>query len=201
MVRKGGPCRIIYDELMAKPTDERCPLCGHGVVRQLDHVMPKSKFPTLCVDPLNLVPACGDCNTVKGDYEATCAEDTLLHPYVDRIDSERWLQARVIHEEIARLEFFTLAPAGWDDLLASRVHHHFELLKLGSLYAVQANRTLANIRQILTAQFRAGGETMVRDYLASEAHTRLAVQRNGWEGVTYHALASDEAFVRGAFLD
>ncbi|UUU30975.1 HNH endonuclease [Streptomyces sp. CA-210063] len=201
MVRKGGPCRVIYDELMAAPTNERCPMCGHGIVRQLDHVMPKSKFPTLCIDPLNLVPACSDCNTLKGDYEATCAENTLLHPYVDRIDSERWLHARVIHDEIVRLEFFALPPTGWDDLLSSRVDHHFALLRLGSLYAVQANRTLANIRQILTAQFRAGGETMVRDYLASEAHTRLAVHRNGWEGVAYDALASDERFVRGAFLD
>lgn len=110
MVRKGGPCRVIYDELMAAPTNERCPMCGHGIVRQLDHVMPKSKFPTLCIDPLNLVPACSDCNTLKGDYEATCAENTLLHPYVDRIDSERWLHARVIHDEIVRLEFFALPP-------------------------------------------------------------------------------------------
>ena len=34
-----------------------------------DHILPKSKYPSLVSDPNNLVPACAACNTVKGDWD------------------------------------------------------------------------------------------------------------------------------------
>lgn len=55
----------IRGQLMAAPPNERCPLCRQGTVYQLDHFMPKSLFPALCVDPLNLVPVCERCNLIK----------------------------------------------------------------------------------------------------------------------------------------
>ncbi|MEV6420243.1 hypothetical protein [Streptomyces sp. NPDC051662] len=124
----------------------------------------------------------------------------LLHPYLDRVDDDQWLDARVIHGDPLRLAFFVTAPSAWNDILVARVHQHFDRFGLAKLYASQANRTLRNIQQSLAGQLRAGGETMVRAYLLDAAASRLAVQRNGWEGVTYRTLAADEAFCCGAFL-
>ncbi|MFF6785796.1 hypothetical protein [Streptomyces sp. NPDC012510] len=45
----------------------------------------------------------------------------------------------------------------------------------------------------------AGGKDTVRAYLTDEAKTRLADRLNGWEGVTYRALARDDAFCSGVF--
>ncbi|QIY93056.2 HNH endonuclease [Streptomyces sp. S1D4-11] len=87
--------RAVYDKIMAAPADETCPLCGHGSVRTLDHFLPKRMFPALCVDPLNLVPACADCNHAKGDGLPSTAGTTPLHPYLDRIDHDPWLDAKV----------------------------------------------------------------------------------------------------------
>ncbi|MEU6291372.1 HNH endonuclease signature motif containing protein [Streptomyces sp. NPDC046988] len=190
--------RAVYDQLMAAPEDERCPLCGHGVVRTLDHFLPKRMFPALCVDPLNLVPACADCNHAKGDARPVDAETTPLHPYLDHIDNDSWLDARVAGTDPVWLEFYVSPPPTWDALLIDRTRHHFDLFGLAKLFSVQANRTVNNIRQYLTSAFAAGGADLVRAYLTEEASTRLAHRPNGWEGVTYRTLALDDSFCGGA---
>ncbi|MGW5284497.1 HNH endonuclease [Streptomyces collinus] len=191
--------RIVYEQILGASPDERCPLCGHGMVRTLDHFLPKRMFPALCVDPLNLVPACADCNHVKGDRLPADAETTPLHPYLDRIDQESWLDARVTHSSPVWLDFFVSPAPGWTDVLIERTRHHFTLFGLARLFAVQANRTVNNIRCQLAALLEAGGKDMVRAYLTDEAETRLADRPNGWEGVTYRALAADDVFCSGAF--
>lgn len=193
--------RAVYERILAAPPDERCPLCGHGMVRTLDHFLPKRMFPALCVDPLNLIPACADCNHIKGEQRPESAETTLLHPYLDHIDHDPWLEAEVTGGDPVRLEFFVNPPPGWAHILRERTRHHFQLFGLAKLFAVQANRTINNIRQQLTTMLNAGGKELVRTYLAEEAATRLTDRLNGWEGVTYRALACDEAFCSGAFRE
>ncbi|MCB5179810.1 HNH endonuclease [Streptomyces antimicrobicus] len=192
--------RVVYEQILAAAPDERCPMCGHGMVRTLDHFLPKRLFPALCVDPLNLVPACADCNHVKGERIPADAETTLLHPYLDRIDQDAWLHAQVADSSPVWLEFFVSPPSHWEDILIERTTYHFKLFGLARLFAVQANRTVHSIRRQLTAMLGAGGKDMVRAYLADEAETRLAARLNGWEGVTYRALAQDDAFCGGAFI-
>ncbi|MFF5931614.1 hypothetical protein [Streptomyces hydrogenans] len=190
--------RKIRGQLMAAPPNERCPLCRQGTVYQLDHFLPKTLFPALCVDPLNLVPVCERCNHIKGNKRPSKQEDTLLHPYLDRISHERWLDARTAHDgEMVRLEFFVTPPATWDTTLAARVVHHFELFELGPRYAIAANRTISDLSFRIAQQRRVGGTAMVRAYLEDEAATRFADDANSIEGVTCAALAADDAYCRG----
>ncbi len=191
--------RAVYEQILSAAPDERCPLCGHGVVRTLDHFLPKKMFPALCVDPLNLVPACADCNHAKGERLPADAVTTPLHPYLDRIDQDPWLDAQVTHSSPVWLNFFVSPPPSWARILVERTRYHFTLFGLAALFAVQANRTVHSIRRQLTAMLDAGGKDTVRAYLTDEAETRLADRLNGWEGVTYRALARDDAFCSGAF--
>ncbi|WP_327415266.1 hypothetical protein [Streptomyces sp. NBC_01233] len=189
----------IRDELMTAPVNDRCPLCRQGAVRQLDHFMPKSLFPSLCVDPLNLVPVCGECNLIKGNKSPDRAGNTLLHPYLDRISHQRWLDAQVVHDSgSVRLKFFVSPPTSWDSTLRARVEHHFTLFDLGHRYAVDANRVICDVAHCLDQlRARPGGAAIVRDYLQDEAETRLSQEPNSIEGVTYAALAADDHYCRG----
>jgi hypothetical protein len=200
---KNGMCsaggRDIYDQIMDAPEDERCPMCGQGDVAQLDHVMPKMKFPALCVDPLNLVPVCDRCNYVKGQASPTSAETTPLHPYLDQVDTEGWLDATVVPNRQGQLKYFVAAPPGWDDTLTSRVHHHFDLFELAKRYSVQANRALKSIKYSLQRQLESAGKDAVRAYLLDAADSRLKYDPNSWDGVAHRAWAADDGFCRGAF--
>lgn len=52
---------------------------------QLDHFLPKSKFPYLCVSLFNLIPACSYCNLYKSDIVGKGKE--LFNPYFENIHS------------------------------------------------------------------------------------------------------------------
>ena len=94
MAKEGAPGRPVYNAL--KLAARRCPLCGHRDVSTLDHYLPKTAFPLLCVTPSNLVPACSDCNKVKSDALPATAADQTLHPYFDDADQDAWLKAEVV---------------------------------------------------------------------------------------------------------
>ncbi|MFB7453244.1 hypothetical protein [Streptomyces sp. NPDC056194] len=197
----GGPGRAIYDALMDSPEDELCPLCRHGEVTQLDHVMPKATYPALCVAPENLVPVCGLCNHTKNDRAPTDAREVLLHPYFEHADAVNWLDAALNRSALdaGRLTYFVNPPAGWDTTLATRVRHQFDFLDLGRRYSVRANQTLKGIRHHLDLQLRSGGLTGVRIHLEDMATSHLAADPNGWAGVAYRTWAADDDFCQGLF--
>ncbi|MFI6967112.1 HNH endonuclease [Streptomyces sp. NPDC050255] len=197
--RKNG--RRLYDQLMAAPEHDTCPLCGQGMVRTLDHFLPKADFAALCVDPLNLIPACADCNKAKGDKAPQTPETVTLHPYLDNIDDCPWLTARVVRESPTWLEYFITPPGHWDELLTHRTSHHFEVFNLAELYSSQAGRNLNSIRQQLDDLLETTGPQSVRAYLEGEARTRRAARLNGWETAAYQAWAQDDWFCAGGWTD
>ena len=53
----------------------KCRCCGAtpetGAILQVDHVKPRSKYPTLALDINNLQVLCKDCNLGKGSWDKT----------------------------------------------------------------------------------------------------------------------------------
>lgn len=188
------PGRAIYDQILHATPNGKCPLCGHRQVRTLDHYLPKSAHPALAVNPANLLPACGDCNHDKLDTIA----DTL-HPYYDDIDGDQWLRARVLVGDVPAVQFFVDAPATWSPRLADRVNGHFNLFKLGRLYANEAAEELsANQQQCATVHATAKTDG-VREYLAGLADSKRAHRRNWWQTALYDALAASDWYCSGGF--
>jgi hypothetical protein len=65
--------RLRYDAL--KRHHGKCQACGRsagdGVVIQVDHVKPRSKYPELALDPDNLSVLCQPCNLAKSNTDQT----------------------------------------------------------------------------------------------------------------------------------
>jgi len=62
-------------EVLAE-SDGCCQLCGrsyreHGVALEVDHIKPRSRFPSLALDKDNLQVMCFDCNRGKGNRDTT----------------------------------------------------------------------------------------------------------------------------------
>ncbi len=94
--RLGSLSRYIYDKIKVSAKHGVCPLCAHRIVSTLDHYLAKSLHPIYAVTPLNLIPACSDCNKSKLAWQPVTAEDQTLHPYFDEIDDDVWLKASVV---------------------------------------------------------------------------------------------------------
>lgn len=141
--------RAIYDEIL-NAAKEDCPFCGGlGTPKNLDHFLPKTKFPQFSVFPSNLIPACLDCNldSKKTSYAST-AEEQTLHPYFDKhiFFQEQWITADYIPglnlDEPGEFRYYVNAPSHWDEVDKARVENYFEDFKLASRYAKQATSSL-----------------------------------------------------------
>lgn len=141
--------RAIYDEIL-NAAKEDCPFCGGlGTPKNLDHFLPKTKFPQFSVFPSNLIPACLDCNldSKKTSYAST-AEEQTLHPYFDKhiFFQEQWITADYIPglnlDAPGEFRYYVNAPSHWDEVDKARVENYFEDFKLASRYAKQATSSL-----------------------------------------------------------
>lgn len=199
LAKLGSPGRIVYDELIASAVNGRCPLCGQRQVASLDHFLPKAQYPAFAVTPLNLVPACSDCNKAKLDHAPATAVDVTLHPYFDDIEDDLWLVAEVVETAPAALTFAVVEPAGWDATLAGRVRHHFTTFQLSRLYSAEAAQELVNIRHHLDALHSAAGAKAVATHLSDMATSRECAHINSWQSASYRAWAESSWFCDGGF--
>lgn len=199
MVKKTSPGREYYDFLMAIPDHGRCPLCGQRIVTTLDHHLPKAHYPALVVSPLNLIPACKDCNTIKNDDIPASAEDETIHPYYDDIENDTWLKAQVVEDNPVSVKFFVTDENDFDELLNHRIKKHFKVFHLESLYASYAADEIINIRYSLNKLYEAGGVEKVQEHLTDEADSREHANLNSWQTALYKSLASSIWFCENGF--
>lgn len=116
-----------------------CPYCNFPTrfVKQLDHYLPKSKFPGLALTANNLVPICIDCNDNKKIYYSKDKSKMLIHPYYDDLISNIYdfLKCKIVEDENIGFVFYIEKISTWDDSTHKKVRKHFEKLKLYDLYS------------------------------------------------------------------
>lgn len=194
LARQGSRARRFYDRLKTAAPNDICPLCGQRVVKTLDHYLPKSTYPGLALTPINLVPACSDCNKFKLDRQPAGAEDQTLHPYFDDVDGDSWLFAEIRESSPPAAVFSVHPPPSWDAITAARLRIHFQTFGLGELYAAQAGSEMVSIRFALAEAAGARGVEGVQALLAHQARTRSLAARNSWVAALYSALAESVWF-------
>lgn len=198
--RKSSPVRKkYYDVLMLAPDNGTCPMCGQRDVSTLDHYLPKAKNPRLAVTPVNLIPACKECNYVKGEYHPETKEKQFIHPYYDKLPDKIWLTANLEETRPPALKFYISPPNDFDLILANRLRWHFEKLKLASLYASQAGRTFSGIANKLQSAWDRGGKDEVRFVLNEDATSWSKSDQNSWQAVMFRTLANSDWFCEEGF--
>ncbi|MDR6679510.1 HNH endonuclease [Pseudomonas oryzihabitans] len=187
--------RKIYDAIMVSAAGS-CPMCGGiGRPRTLDHYLPKARYPAFSVLPHNLVPACRDCNTDKGNPVAEKAEDQLIHPYFDKqcFFDEAWIVATVARTPPYLITFEARPSLTWEDLDRRRAIHHFGFFNVAEIYSIRA----ADEMSVLVDQRRNFmlelNPQEFRAQLQSIGETETLFP-NHWRKVMYRGLAQDDWF-------
>ena len=186
--------RPVYDEIKLAPKNNICPICAHRDVSTLDHYLPKAKNPSLAVTPLNLIPACFECNHIKDDYHPTKAEEQLLHPYFDVLNDEIWLIADVGKTKPPSITYAIQTSANWNSTLAAKLKFHFEKFRLAELYSSQAGKELSGIAGKLKSAWERDGESEVRFVLQEDAQSWEKFAKNSWQAALYRGLSESTWF-------
>jgi 5-methylcytosine-specific restriction endonuclease McrA len=205
LVKDRAPGRHIYEALRGttdkegRRRDNRCPLCGEGLVTTLDHHLPKNKYPLLSVVPINLIPACRDCNTGKLATVPVKAGDQTLHPYFDDFSHHPWLRARLRRprgNEQPSVKFFVSPHPDWSDTLTERLQTHLKVFDLDYRYSLLVSSHIASTNYDLTM-------THTKDiafWLERKAEGwRYRGNPNTMGYALFKALAADEWYVNGGW--
>lgn len=187
--------RDYYDEIYNSPKHGVCPLCGQRDVETVDHLLPKTIYPTLVVTPLNLIPSCPSCNKKKSSSVPSKSEEQPINPYFDDYESERWLFAEIIQKNPGVIIKFNIkAPETWDDVKLERIQNHFKSFGLSRYYTIQASIELSERKYRLTKLYEHAGSTGVKKYLLDTSDDFKHIYTNSWKTAMFDALASNMWF-------
>lgn len=190
------PGREIYEALMLH-ADEQCPFCGGiGRPRNLDHYLPKAHFPQFSIIPINLIPACQECNMgAKGAAYAIDASEQVLHPFLDRdlFFNEQWITANYIDGDPGTVQYVFQPPNTWAQADKDRAEKHWQDFDIADRYSIEAGKHLSEvIPQRNTSLPLIGEENFKICYLQPVIAT--APFPNHWKRVMYQALIESDCF-------
>ncbi len=201
LVAQKGLARGTYANLRKSAKFNICPLCGQNPVSTLDHYLPQSRFAALVSLPINLIPACADCNRFKLARVPKSYAEQTIHPYFDDFTADQWLFAEVIELSPPAVKFFVRTPPTWKADDGLRVLRHLTTFKLDDLYTSNASNELVNIKAALDELFVEGSGVDVRAELGRRARSYFNVHRNGWQTALYQALHQSKWFWDGGFRE
>jgi len=192
--KEGQPGRKYYDGILHSAPGGRCPVCGVQIASTLDHYLAKTRYPSFAISPINLIPTCRDCNTVKKEKSFHTREEELLHPYYDNIEHHIWLFANIHKQKDIVVTYEVEKPIEWDVLLYKRVRNYFENYQLNRLYSVHAAEEITNIRKKLENLKNSVGLEAVKKDLLETAYSCEHIFLNSWRSALYRELSTNDWF-------
>ncbi len=186
--RKNSVGRKYYNAIIAN-ANGRCPICGAGPLEELDHYLPKSEYPLLCVTPANLIPECSSCN---GHKKARFSKDyysLAFNPYFDDM-SDKWLECSVEFNSDSTYSVFFYN--GYDKtknaLMWEKYEAHLDIHNLNSTFSSQALIDIDSCYIQYQKQLWACGEKSVELSLIDVRDSCEYWDTNSWKAALYREL-------------
>ena len=193
-VNEKKEARRIYDQIL-NAAHERCPFCGGiGTPRNLDHFLPKSKFPQFSTLPHNLVPSCRDCNIDgKSEKVPSVPSEQIIQPYLDddRFFIDQWIFAEYSMASCnmpGTVRYFVRPPEQWEPVQRERARQHFLDFGLAGRYAVKAAEHLGTIEGQIHAMKSIGASNEIICAVLLVPGIEHAPFPNHWQRGMYQAL-------------
>ena len=179
-----------------------CCHCGSSRSGQLDHYLPRSKFPEFSILSLNLIPCCSTCNGRKLEkYQRPDGGALFLHPYFDELPGdERFLDVAIEVSTAVIVEYSVVKSPSMTQEMYVTLASQFNHLNLGDQYFDEAIAYLGEQREAIADYFDDGGSTNVAEYLRRDAASQeRTLGLNHWKPCLNRALSQDAAFCEAGF--
>ena len=178
-----------YYEAIRANAKGRCPICGGGKLTNLDHFLPKSLFPLLCVTPANLIPECRDCNFDKKEKFSEDYYSLSFNPYFDVME-DVWLECTVDFksDETFDIEFKNGFDKAKDPLMWKKYNAHLKYHELNATFSAKAEEDINNCKYQYQQELIACGEESVKKSLIEHKDSCEHSDVNSWSSALYREL-------------
>lgn len=191
--------QIIYDHADGFNSG-RCLYCCISSIAAMDHYLPKGgykdvyldhHFPWFSVLPINLVPICTTCNSIKGDLIGDdTAGNIFFHPYYSKVLDEKFLECNVSDTSSGlSFSFIKQYPSGWSYRLKSRFDETLKKLDLIARFSTHAN---VIIKSYLPRFHRYHlKKTLYSELLSLRSDFNILHGANNWETLMIESLINN----------
>ena len=163
-----------------------CPFCGGAAATELDHFIPKTLYPQLCITPYNLIPICHICNDNKRTKWSTNYLELPFNPYFDVMDEE-WVECDIVFKKdvIVYYKFYIGVPN--TNPLYQKYEAHFNAYRLDITLPgfCVTEISLAEIDHLNSYNI---DKTKLLEDLISTRDSCEAYDINSWKAALYRAL-------------
>ena len=169
-----------------------CPYCQTTLGGTDDHYLPAVLFPEFAVHPLNLVPACSTCNSIKGhDWLDGVGRRQYLQLFTDTIPAVDFLQVTLVTQPSARSvgARFQLVQAGMPNAVWQLLKSHFDRLDLIGRYEELGSDEIGEMLEAGRSHREAGGTDVRRFFQLQASKAEQKFGRNHWRATILRALA------------
>ena len=193
--KKNTVGRKYYDKIMNN-AGGICPICGCSAPTQLDHYLPKSKYPLLVVESSNLVPICMACNYNKRTYMGEKFSEMLIHPYFEEINI-KWLGLEIEfkQKEITDIVFNNILSEVMNPILKRRLDLFVKIYKPYESYKALVVQELGSIKYIHNMMLAESGADSLLRHLEDQMYSIEQNDINSWKAALYRALIVQLLFV------
>jgi hypothetical protein len=163
-----------------------CPYCSLDSNPDLDHYLPKVKYPDFSLYPYNLIPICTPCNRKKSTAVANRhGERQFLMATYDTCAGVSVLKAEVSFQGAMHARYYIDPHAPLPAAQLSLIGRHFEKLDLATRYRKRAHSHLSAVKRGLGTGTRASR----RHFLATNTQNlEVSDPANGWGRALYRGL-------------
>lgn len=197
-VQQGGRLASLRSDLKIRV--QKCPYCGFGELRDLDHHLPRATYKAFSIYPNNLVPCCHTCNNKKRTVAGDEPDAQFPHVYLDEMPVERFFFADV-DASLAGLQvrFMVRRCAAMSADLFRRLRFLVERLDLETRYQAEVIDCIMSQRTGIE-QAAASGECSLREYLRRSFESSIQdYGLNHWRTALWEGLAESDAFCEGGY--
>ena len=182
-----------------KTYNNLCPYCTINSANTTEHILPKEIYPEYAVNVFNLIPACSECNSFKGeDIVDNNGNIFTINFYTDTLPDKRYLFARITPIDGAvQFEYYLDNKNGVDKNLYALIERHFNRYHLIDRFYYKALQELSE----LESKFKHEGITCEADYdkvakKLIKITNSIAIDYgiNHWKIVMYYDAATSPVF-------
>lgn len=186
--------RLLGDMVDSLPPANRdlCPYCSLDTNPELDHFLPKAKFPEFSLHGRNLFPICGPCNRRKLNRIKSTpgGERYFLYPRSEPavcpvLEAELEFAAGKVRVAY-RIDGAAAGLAGPE---LAQVTRHYDTLKLAGRYAKRAHSHLASVKADLAGAPPERVERMLASLVDTAA---IGEPPNGWKPALFRAVGANQ---------
>lgn len=178
----------------------KCPYCGFGEIKDLDHHIPKSSYKALSIYPLNLVPTCHPCNNKKRTIAGDLPNAQFFHTYLDSLSSVKFLYANIdLSNKKFVAKFELKKPVEIDMDTFERLHFQFTRLELNARLQPEVLNFISSHRTAIETIAEVGPDHLKKFLEKASDNSVRDFGKNHWQTALWSALAQHDDFCSGGY--